>query len=215
MNAMTAALFATSVALALFYGAIWLPRSLGPVRATLKTVPVALLTVLALYSGQPLMLAVALGLSAVGDWLLAHEGERPFLGGLAAFLLAHLAYCVLFAAGQDPEWSASAPFLAGAVLVLGLAFSVFSRLRPHLGNMRLPVAIYAGAIAAMAITALSRGPDPLLLGGVALFLASDIVLASERFVLTGDSPWRRWSAPFIWHAYYAGQALIAASFVFR
>lgn len=124
---------------------------------------------------------VALVLSALGDLLLAFRGERFFLAGLVAFLLGHLAYIRLFFAGQDEAWSSGPVFFAATVVVVMLTLGVFRTLRPRLGAMRLPVATYTGVIAAMAVAALSRGPDAMLLTGVALFLASDMTLAFETF----------------------------------
>ena len=47
---------------------------------------------LAVVENGPLLLFAALALSAVGDAFLSREGDRAFLGGLASFLAAHLAY---------------------------------------------------------------------------------------------------------------------------
>lgn len=184
-------------------------------RAVAKTFPVAALAGAALLGNEAYLLVAALALSALGDWMLAFKGERFFLAGLASFLTAHLAYCALFFAGQDPVWSAGAVFFAGLVVVFALTLGVYRRLLPHLGQMRWPVAVYCGVIAAMAIAAWSRGPDPLLLGGVALFLLSDIVLAFETFVIDENAPSRRWTGPVIWATYFSGQALIASTFLFN
>ena len=67
--------------------------------AIIKTIPVAFFALIAWQQSAPIVLVVALALSAVGDCLLAHEGERFFLGGLAAFFFAHFAYILLFASG--------------------------------------------------------------------------------------------------------------------
>lgn len=184
-------------------------------RALAKTLPVALLAFAAFAGGEAHMLTIALALSALGDWMLAFKGERYFLAGLSAFLGAHLGYCALFFAGQDAAWSGGLVFFAGTVFVFALAIGVYRRLRPHLGSMRWPVAAYCAVIAAMAVAAWARGPDPLLLAGVALFLASDIVLAFETFVLEEHAPQRRWSGQVIWYAYFAGQVLILAAFLFN
>ena len=190
-------------------------RAVSLARAIAKTVPVATLAGAAFLGQEAWLLIAALALSALGDWMLAFKGERFFLAGLASFLTAHLAYCALFFAGQDPVWSASPTFFAGMVVIFALTLGVYRRLLPSLGPMRWPVAAYCGVIAAMAIAAWSRGLDPLLLPGVALFLLSDIVLAFETFVLDEDAPSRRWTGPLIWIAYFAGQALIASAFLFN
>lgn len=209
-----AILFAVAVAWGVAYGLLAPRLAMGLSRAAAKTVPVALMALAAWLAGLPPMLAVALALSAAGDWFLAFEGRRAFLAGLVAFAAAHLAYAALFAAGQDEAWTAGPVFLAGAILVFAYSLGMFHRLRPHLGAMRIPAAVYCGFIAAMAVAAWSRGPEPVLLAGVALFLASDTILAFEAFVFAPGSKNRRWSAPAVWFAYLAAQTLILAAFLF-
>ena len=48
-----------------------------------------------------MLLTIALGFSALGDAFLANKGERNFLFGLGAFLLAHLAYTGLFVSSAE------------------------------------------------------------------------------------------------------------------
>ncbi|MEZ5871273.1 MAG: lysoplasmalogenase [Nitratireductor sp.] len=187
------------------------PHSL--LRALVKTLPVALIALTSWLAGGAWLLTIALVLSAAGDWFLAFKGERAFLAGLVSFLVAHLVYCVLFFAGQDEAWAAGPWFLAGTVIIFAIALGIYRRLRNRLGPMKLPVAIYTAAIAAMAVAALSRGPDPVLISGAVLFMASDMVLAHEVFVLDEDSPARRITSPFIWLSYLAAQVLIAAAFL--
>lgn len=208
------ALFIAAVLWGIAYGVFVAPRPQSHWRAIAKTVPVALLATSALAADLPVFLIAALALSALGDWFLAYEGERNFLAGLVSFLLAHLAYTAFFFALQDPYWTGGIAFFAGTLLVFVFSVGVFRRLRPHLGPMRLPVAAYTGVLSAMAVAALSRGPDPVLLAGVVLLLASDTVLAFEKFTFAPDSPSRRWSAPFVWFAYLFGQALVSAAFLF-
>lgn len=196
------------------YG-LFLNRPEGLLRALAKTLPLALLAVAAWTEGGPWLLVLAFVFSAGGDLALAFRGERFFLAGLTAFLIAHLAYSRLFFLEQDEAWSSGLTILGGAVIVIGLAAGVYQRLRPGLGTMKLPVAVYSGVIAAMAVAALARGPDALLLPGVALFLASDIALAFETFRADAAAVSPRWRAPFIWYAYFIGQALIGAAYLLR
>lgn len=214
MNA-SMAIFVSALLAGFAYWPLCGRRERTYVRATAKTLPVVLLAVASVAGGGPHFLVLALALSALGDWFLAFDGERNFLGGLVSFLLGHLAYCALFFVNQDPVWTQGIWFFASTLLVMALVLGVFRVLRPHLGKMRIPVAVYSGVIAAMAVAALSRGPDPVLLAGVALFVASDMVLAFETFVFEESSPNRKWSGPVIWYAYFAGQTLIATAIVFR
>ena len=178
-------------------------------RSSFKTMSIAALGVIAVISDAPLLLVLALGFSAVGDLALSREGERAFMIGLGAFLLAHIFYVpLLVSVGEGfSGWRWAALF--GAVTY---AVVVARWLWPHLGPMRIPVAVYMTAIVAMGAAAITAPLAlwPILLGA-ALFIASDTVLAAETFVYA-DKP-RRWTAPVIWSTYYAGQALIASAWV--
>lgn len=178
-------------------------------RSSFKTMSIAALGVIAVISDAPLLLVLALGFSAVGDLALSREGERAFMIGLGAFLLAHIFYVpLLVSAGEGfSGWRWAALF--GAV---AYAIVVARWLWPHLGPMRIPVAVYMIAIVAMGAAAITAPLAlwPILLGA-ALFIASDTVLAAETFVYA-DKP-RRWTAPVIWSTYYAGQALIASAWL--
>jgi uncharacterized membrane protein YhhN len=133
-------------------------------------------------------------------------GDR-FVAGLASFLVAHLAYLYAFAGGRP---AASAPGLL--VVVAVVAGVVLALLWPGLGRLRVPVLFYVGVIALMAWSALARGWElrtaAALLGaaGAALFMASDALLALDRF----RAPIRGAQA-LIMTTYVAAQWLIAMS----
>jgi len=184
-------------------------------RAAAKTAPLVLLALAAWLAGGPWLLVLAFALSALGDLALAFAGERFFLAGLSAFLAAHLAYARLFFLAQDPAWSAAPLFLVGVIAIFAIALGVFRRLTGRLGAMKWPVAIYTSVIAAMAVAALARGPDPVLLAGVALFMASDIALAFLTFPAEPGARQPRWRGYFVWYAYFLGQVLIGAAYLIR
>lgn len=178
-------------------------------RTVVKTAAVGLLAVLAIVAGGPLLLVLALALGAMGDGFLAQEGEKPFLAGLASFLAAHVVYVLLFALAGDAglllsDWWRAV--LAAAVVVFAGTMILF--LRPALpAAMVGPVAAYAVAILAMGIAALTL-PAPMVIAGAVLFILSDGILATERFLLARGSPLRALTAPAVWIAYYAGQLSI-------
>ena len=184
-------------------------------RTVAKTASVALLAVLAAVEGGPVLLVAALLLSAAGDAFLAHEGERPFLGGLASFLLAHIVYMALFwTAGGGADILAAQPWrLALPALATLAALLLLSRLLPAVGApLRAPVCVYVLAIVAM-MWASATVPAPVVMLGAALFLASDALLATERFLLAPASPHRRWAGPAVWALYWAAQATITLGFL--
>ncbi len=128
---------------------------------------------------------VALGLSWIGDVCLLSQQSRPFLLGLAAFLLAHVAYAVAFVVySQEPIWSLAAL----AVLTLP-AIIVLRRLGPHLpAAMRLPVKAYVAVITVMVALAagtIPAGGHPSVPIGAIAFYLSDLAVARDRFVAPG------------------------------
>ena len=149
-------------------------------------------------------LLAALAASLAGDVFLMLEGL--FIPGLAAFLLAHLAYIALFR--QDVPWLPSRQ-AAWGVAAAGLGmFAVlwFGGLPPEL---RAPVAAYVLAIGLMTAQALGRasvqrdGPSVMVAVGAVCFMLSDTLLAINRFV----SPLPM-SAFWVLGSYYAAQCLM-------
>jgi uncharacterized membrane protein YhhN len=120
-------------------------------------------------------------LSLCGDVALLWPGEG-FLPGLVSFLLAHLAYLVAFTRVQRlAAWPPAFLAYAGvAAIILGLLWPGVP------APLRAPVLAYVVCLAAMAAQAAvlwrrgaARGAV-LALGG-ALFLASDALLAANKF----------------------------------
>jgi uncharacterized membrane protein YhhN len=184
-------------------------------RTVAKTASVGLLAVLAIIEGGPAMLAAALFLGAAGDAFLAQEGERFFLAGLASFLLAHLAYLMLFAeTGGGVEillaqpWRAILPLIALAASALLLTRLI----KAAAPGLRMPVAVYVLAIAAMMLASATVGA-PIVMLGAFLFVVSDAILAIEKFLMPSGSPHRRWSGPAVWTLYWAAQAAITLGFL--
>jgi uncharacterized membrane protein YhhN len=144
-----------------------------------------------------------LALSWLGDLLLTYPSSKAFLGGLVAFLLAHLAYIVAFLVRglAGPLWLATL-----VVLVVG-AF-ILRWLWPHVDQqMRLPVLAYVATITLMvlaaAATAQADADWRIPVGAVAFYL-SDVAVARDRFVAPGVVN-RIWGLPL----YYGAQLLFA------
>ncbi len=203
-----------SVLLAVFYGLIVTrPPSLR--RTVIKTGSVALILVLAVPQGGPPLLLAALGLSALGDAFLAQSGKTAFLGGLASFLLAHIAYVALFwTEGAGLAEIVSEPSrIVIAVALVGVVGLVLSRLWPAVDpDLRAPVALYCVAILAMGIASLSD-LGPTVVAGAVLFMASDATLAAARFIVPEEDSRQAWMQPLVWALYYLAQLLLALSFI--
>ncbi|MEJ3403348.1 lysoplasmalogenase [Rathayibacter sp. YIM 133350] len=116
----------------------------------------------------------ALVLSWLGDVVLGLPWANSFVIGLAAFLLAHAAYLVLFLAVLRLR----RPRLWAGVYVLWFVAFV-AVLGPSLGALFVPVAVYGAVLGAMA--AFASGGSRMLAAGGALFVASDSLLAFLTF----------------------------------
>lgn len=156
---------------------------------------------------------IGLVFGALGDAALLGRSSRAFLAGLGAFLVGHLAYVVALAQLMPPaRWPAAAGWLAALPIVVGGAALV--RLWPRLGGMAAPVVAYVAAIVAMVVGAIAVAHAGLLAParatqlaiGAALFFASDLAVARDRFI-AHDVRNKLWGLP----AYFAGQLLIAWS----
>jgi uncharacterized membrane protein YhhN len=150
------------------------------------------------------LLSAALVASSMGDVFLDVGPERLFVPGLGAFLAAHIIYTVLFLKSPSRSTSKglSRRFGPVGVAVYAIAFALW--LAPSLGPLKIPVALYIGAITAMVISAVRSRFGWRVASGALLFLVSDSLLAIAKF-----------KTPFagrdylVWATYYAAQYLIA------
>lgn len=203
-----------SVAAAAVYAVIVNMRP-TPLRTAAKALAVGLLAALTFVENGPPLLFGALVLSAFGDAFLSREGDRMFLAGLASFLAAHLFYVALFlTAGNgvahvaDDVWRMA---LAGVIVLAALVMLVllWRRVKPAL---RLPILAYEFAVLAMGLATLTLD-RPAVVAGALLFMLSDALLATERFVISAISHHRAWLRHAVWVLYYVAQLTIALSFL--
>lgn len=145
------------------------------------------------------LLLGAITLSWLGDITPLYANDFFFVLGLSFFLLAHVAYLLLFVRGLG-----YARPRAWALVYLFWWLAFVALLGPSLGSLLLPVALYGLVLGAMAAAA-SRGTAAIACGG-ALFLISDTLLGSNKF-LDGLDLWQ--SGFLIMITYLAGQGLIA------
>lgn len=178
--------------------------------STLLVILVALLSFLEPTRNPFYTTGVLVGLffSLGGDVaLMFPEKQKAFLVGLVLFLLAHIAYTIVFTAlGRFSAWDILSTLL---LLVAGVGF--YRLIRSGLGPLKGPVIGYMLVISVMVHRAFSTFASPVFTSGQALMIAlgavlfylSDVILAANRFW----KPWRyhRWSLAL----YYGGQLLIA------
>lgn len=201
-------LFWAAAASALAY----LPLTTRPasrLRTLLKTLSVALLALIAGLANAPWLLILALALCAIGDALLSRETEATFMAGIAAFAAGHLANIALFLTrdASDPALILNQPVIFWTLLVLGIVMATL--LTPRAGALKGPVLAYIPIILGMGIAVLAlpntaplRWALPAALG----FIASDLILATEKFLLPKTHPALRLTPYMIWPLYWAAQA---------
>lgn len=138
---------------------------------------------------QSLLLGAIL-FSLAGDIWLMLPGDY-FIPGLISFLIAHIFYIILFRKHKVPSINADKsilrqkpwlilPFIAYALLLMWILY-------PSLGEMLIPVGVYAVIITLMAITALNRWRRTsqnsflYVFIGAILFVISDSFIAINKF----------------------------------
>jgi uncharacterized membrane protein YhhN len=120
----------------------------------------------------------ALALGGVGDVALLGDSEAAFTAGLVSFLAGHLAW--IAALRQRPGGGYLRTHQALAVPHVAAFGAMNAYLWKRTGKDRIPVAVYSTVLLAMSLTALDSG-SPRTAAGGALFLASDTLLALEKF----------------------------------
>ena len=160
----------------------------------------------ALGSDYGRMILLALLFSWVGDALLLSRRHRPLLTGIAAFFFAHLAFAAAFISQRiDIIWFAAALAIfaaAGAAILRWL----WPNLKPFYKSA-VPLYLAATTIMTALAVAVSAASDSstLMVAAIA-FAASDVAVASDRFVAPGIIN-RVWGLPL----YYTAQLLFAMS----
>jgi len=136
------------------------------------------------------ILLTALTLSWVGDIILmfADKGELYFIAGLIAFLLSHIFYIILFSKQLKIYLKKSKIiFWVGVTAIAFYLIVMMLILLPSLGDLKIPVFVYALTISIMLLFALKgflnwqKPANSYILIGAIVFVASDSLLAFDKF----------------------------------
>jgi uncharacterized membrane protein YhhN len=150
----------------------------------------------------------ALVLSLAGDVLLLLP-ERWFIGGLVAFLAAHLAYIVGLVRWED--WPEGIWLAIGLVVVLGgvaaIGRPLVASLRRSQPAMAAPVGGYLVVISAMVVVAFGTAAALVVVAAL-LFYTSDALLGWNRFVRPRD-----WAGLAVMVTYHLAQGAFVLSLV--
>lgn len=154
-------------------------------------VPALFMSLLASPSTVPgkKLLLTGLFFSWMGDVFLLFEYKYAlfFILGLASFLTTHVFYIIYFVRIRSLHVSLLKKQPLLIILVLAYGGSLVWLLYPHLGDLTVPVVIYAAVICTMLLCSLhvflKVNPKPALsyLLGAGCFVLSDSLLAIDKF----------------------------------
>jgi uncharacterized membrane protein YhhN len=136
----------------------------------------------------------------MGDVLLALSLAQSFIYGLAAFAAAHICYTACFY-----RWRAwrRRHFIGFAILTTYALFMLILLL-PVTGALQIPVLIYLLIISTMASSAIVvNTPDYHILLGAVLFVLSDSLLATHKFLFPLP-----YESLLVMGSYYSAQYLL-------
>ena len=148
---------------------------------------------------------IALAMCLIGDVALLPAVDR-FVVGLAAFLLGHIGFIVMFAMRGFDRWRLAGVAIAGCALLLGTAAFPIGRGASTRG-FGIPVRAYLVVISSMFIAGWATGNWLIMLGSTA-FIISDSILGWGQFV--GERAWMHLAIMVTYHAAIISLALSLA-----
>ena len=146
---------------------------------------------------------LALVLCLIGDVALLPAVDQ-FVVGLAAFLLGHIAFIVMFALRGFDRWTMSGVAIVGVAALLGTAAVPIVRGASAKG-LGIPVRAYLVVISSMCVLGWATGNWLIMLGATA-FIVSDSILGWGQFVAE-----RRWMHLAIMVSYHVAIVSLALS----
>jgi uncharacterized membrane protein YhhN len=127
----------------------------------------------------------ALGFSLMGDVLLMLPREQ-FVGGLGAFLVAHVCFIGGFVAGGLGGLALALSVVGTGVVLAPVAHRVLRGVRANEPGLQPPVVAYLVVIGVMLAAAVASG-NPIAAVGAVLFVTSDSMIAWSKFVAPFDA----------------------------
>lgn len=162
------------------------------------------------------LLLVGLFFSWLGDVFLLFENNNElfFIFGLVSFLTTHIFYIIYFLRIRSSKESLlkKQPILIALVLAYGI--TLVWQLFPHLGDLKIPVMVYAAVICTMLLCSLhvffkvNEKAALYYVAGAAAFVISDSLLAINKFY----QPFA-YAGVLIMLTYCAAQYFIVSGFI--
>jgi uncharacterized membrane protein YhhN len=146
---------------------------------------------------------VALALCLIGDVALMQVVDR-FVLGLAAFLLGHIAFIVMFALRGFDRWPLAIVAIVGCGALLGIVAPPIVR-GAAARRLGIPVCAYLVVISSMCVLGWATG-NWLIIVGATAFIISESILGSGQFVVE-----RRWMDVAIMITYHVAIVSLALS----
>lgn len=137
------------------------------------------------------LILAALFFSWAGDIFLLFENQWPgmFIPGLASFLITHILYIIYFLNNTKKAIPRikNFPLLVFLILLYGIILILV--LYPDLGDLKIPVILYAVVIMTMLLsafylyTSIPSAAGQYFVMGALLFILSDSLLAFNKFLI--------------------------------
>ncbi|MEG0850224.1 MAG: lysoplasmalogenase [Flavobacterium sp.] len=136
------------------------------------------------------ILLTALLFSWIGDVILLFSdiSEIYFILGLVSFLISHIVYCILFNRQTKRNLKKNSIAIGiGSILIACYLIGMLSVLLPSLGDLKIPVIVYASVISIMLLFAYNgllswnEPGNKLVFSGAVVFVISDSILAVNKF----------------------------------
>ena len=170
---------------------------------------------------EPIVFSVIIAMmfSCLGDVLLMFQQDNSnnFMFGLGAFLVAHVFYIFVYKQHQGEQSGNELQGIqkirfAFPIILSGTGLVVI--LYSHLGDLKIPVLVYAAVLTYMVVVALFRygktnaGSFAMVFGGAILFMMSDSLIAINKFLepITQANLW-------VMLTYISAQFLIAKGLI--
>ena len=203
--ALTLVCIATAIAaITNWYSRVKLNDRVELISKPLTTIGAIAIAALADGPGSATIVAVlALVLCLIGDIALLPAVDK-FVVGLAAFLLGHIAFIVMFAQRGFDRWTVSGVAIVGVAALLGTAAVPIVRGASAKG-FGIPVRAYLVVISSMCVLGWATGNWLIMLGATA-FIVSDSILGWGQFVAE-----RRWMHLAIMVTYHVAIVSLALS----
>lgn len=158
--------------------------------------PFIMITLMVYYifsvSARNIFFMAALACCWVGDVLLMfQQDELFFIGGLVAFLLGHILYVICFRQMRFKNETGgllNTQKIRFAFPIILAGTGLVTILFPHLGDLKIPVTVYAVVLTIMVLQALlrfgftSKRSFTLIFVGALFFMISDSLLAINKFM---------------------------------